>query len=77
MTGLIGFALWTLGSLMMPLMIHMVILQTAPFWTSILGTIFNKEKVSAFEYFAMTLCLATIGFVIFSKPENRQQLAGA
>ena len=75
--GFVGFLLWTLGSLYMPLMIHMVILQTAPFWTSILGTILNNEKVSMFEYCSMAVCLTTVVFIVFSDPDSRGQLAGA
>jgi drug/metabolite transporter (DMT)-like permease len=45
----------------------MVLVQTNPVWTSILGLLINKEKVFCYEYIAMVLCFAGVVVLALSK----------
>ena len=51
----------------MPLTLQMVIFQTSPFWSTILGVIFLHEKAMPFEYFSMLLAFGGVLFVVLSK----------
>ncbi len=52
-------------------MLEMVILQTSPFWTSILGLLINRERVQKFEYLAMVICFGCVISMLFSKPSTQ------
>ena len=52
----------------------MVILQTSPFWTSILGILVNSEKVQAYEYCAMAICFCALVAISMSNPETSEAL---
>ena len=49
----------------------MIIFQTAPFWTTILSMLFNREKVFCYEYVAMFLCFC--GVVCMSQPSGKEK----
>lgn len=69
--GQTGFLLFQLIVLFIPLMLEMVILQTSPFWTSILGLLINRERVQKFEYLAMVICFGCVISMLFSKPSTQ------
>ena len=62
------FCLFLLSATLLPLSLHMIIFQTAPFWTTILSMLFNREKVFCYEYVAMFLCFC--GVVCMSQPSG-------
>ena len=51
-------------------MLEVVIVQTSPFWTSILGLLINKEVVHKFEYIAMIFCFGSVVAITQSKPNS-------
>ena len=68
--GQTSFFLYQLTVLFIPLMLEMVILQTSPFWTSILALLINKERVERFEYVAMVIGFLGVVGITLSKPES-------
>lgn len=51
-------------------MLEVVIVQTSPFWTSILGLLINNEVVHKFEYIAMVFCFGSVVAITQSKPNS-------
>jgi drug/metabolite transporter (DMT)-like permease len=49
----------------------MIIFQTGPFWTSILGYLVNKEPILRFEYVAMTICFCGVLAISTSKTDQQ------
>jgi drug/metabolite transporter (DMT)-like permease len=62
--------LFQLAVLFIPLMLELVILQTSPFWTSILALLINKERVERFEYIAMAIGFLGVVGITLSKPSS-------
>lgn len=52
-----------------PLSLQLILLQTSPFWTSLLALWLVKERVRASEYVAMTLCFIGIIGIALSKQQ--------
>lgn len=53
--GTVGFTCLALGVALIPLLIQNTIFNTAPFWASILGWVFLKEKLTMMEVVAMVI----------------------
>lgn len=51
-------------------MLEMVILQTSPFWVSLIGIWLNNEKVMRIEYIGMVVCFAAVLSITFYKQED-------
>ena len=51
-------------------MLELVILQTSPFWISILALLINKEKVEKFEYAGMLIGFLGVVGITLSKPSS-------
>ena len=51
-------------------MLELVIVQTSPFWTSILALLINKEKVEKFEYAGMLIGFLGVVGITLSKPSS-------
>ena len=62
--------------MLIPLSLHTIIFQTSPFWTSILGFLYNKERIYRFEYGAMTLCFVGVVLLALNRP-TQQTLTSA
>jgi drug/metabolite transporter (DMT)-like permease len=55
---------------MLPMALVMILYNTAPFWTSLLGLWVNGEQISKLEYVAIGLCfLLIIGTATLGKGE--------
>ena len=54
-------------SLLIPLSLQNIILQTSPFWTSILGYFINNDTVSKMEIGAMILCFFGVVMIAVNK----------
>ena len=63
-----GFCLWNINVTLVPISTLMIIFNTNPFWVSIMGYFFNKEKIASFEFFGMVICFAGIIVIALSKP---------
>lgn len=59
--------MFTYSLTMIPLSISMMIFQTAPFWTTILGYFINSEPIRRVEYIAMGLCFIGVVAIASSK----------
>ena len=58
--GLMNFTFF-IGSLnYIPLFLVVIIHSLAPFWTTILAQVINKEKVMKIEYLCMSLCFICV-----------------
>ena len=76
MIGVVGFTCLVYGLKLVPIFISSIILQTMPFWTSIMGYFLNKEVVTKSEVICMVGCFAGVLVIAFSKYEaEKQQLA--
>lgn len=64
------FVMFTYSLTMIPLSISMLLFQTAPFWTSILGYFINREPIQRIEYVAMILCFIGVAAIASSKGSN-------
>jgi drug/metabolite transporter (DMT)-like permease len=55
---------------MLPIALVMIIYNTAPFWTSLLGLWINGETISNLEYAAIGVCfMLVIGTAVFGKKQ--------
>lgn len=53
-------------------MLHIVIVQTSPFWTSIIAIFLNGESVIPIEYIGMVVCFAGVVIIAISKQGGNQ-----
>jgi drug/metabolite transporter (DMT)-like permease len=55
-----------------------MIMQTSPFWVSIVGYIVNGEKLMAYEFVAIAANFAGVAAIILSRPQtnHNSQLFG-
>lgn len=51
---------------MVPLLVQNTIFNTAPFWASILGWLFNRERITNFEILALILSFVGVLCISFS-----------
>jgi drug/metabolite transporter (DMT)-like permease len=49
---------------------QLTIVQTNPFWTSIVALIFFKEKIYWYEVVAMVVCFGGVIGIAFGSPKN-------
>jgi drug/metabolite transporter (DMT)-like permease len=53
---------------LLPLSLLMIIIQTCPFWTSVLGYFLNHEMLQRFEIIGMVIAFMGVLAISFSKP---------
>lgn len=72
---LIGFGSGTLSFQLMPLGISVVITYMAPFWTSLLAYVFNREPIFKHEYVSMIVCFIGVIGITFGGRHEEKPLA--
>lgn len=65
--GISQFFLMIYSLSLLPVMLHMIVSQTAPFWVSVLDFAINKERLTLIEGVAMALCLSGVAMIALSK----------
>ena len=65
----IGFLCLQYGIELVPLVVQNTIVNTAPFWTAILGWMFLKEKISPLEIAALFLSFGGVLMIVISSTE--------
>ena len=79
-TGTVGFTCFAIGVSLIPLLIQNTIINTAPFWASILGWAFLNESLTPMEVVAMAvsfggvLCISLSGHFL---PEQESDVVAA
>ena len=68
--GLLGFTMITFALPMVPLLVQSTVVNTAPFWTSILGCMVNNEIITRFEIVAMILSFGGVICIALSGRQN-------
>lgn len=66
LAGTIGFACVLFGACMVPLLVQCTLFNTAPFWASILGFLFLRERLSKTEILALFLSFGGVICVAYS-----------
>lgn len=66
-SGTVGFTCTIFGTPMISLVAQQTIFNTAPFWASLLGWCFLKERISPFEICAMAFSFTGICIIATSK----------
>jgi drug/metabolite transporter (DMT)-like permease len=66
-TGFTVFAFFVYAITLMPLALYMVLVETNPFWTSILCLIILKEQIKNFEFAAMMICFGGVACIALAK----------
>jgi drug/metabolite transporter (DMT)-like permease len=54
------FMAYTQSLTLIPIGMAVIILNMAPFWTTLLGRVFNKEKIFLVEILGMFICFSCI-----------------
>jgi drug/metabolite transporter (DMT)-like permease len=62
------------GLTLLPLTLHAILMQTNVFWTSILSTIFLKDKIKRFEYVAIPVAFLGIIAMVLNKESGSSNL---
>lgn len=62
-------SMWSLT--MIPLTLSVLVFNTAPFWTNILGFC-NKEQFSWVDFLVMAVCFLGVVGIAFSAPADQQ-----
>ena len=66
-TGFTVFAFFIYAITLMPLALHMILVQTNPFWTSVFCLLILKEQIKNFEYAAMMICFGGVACISLAK----------
>ena len=70
LAGTIGFAFVLFGASLVPLLVQCTLFNTAPFWASILGCVFLRERLVRLEIVALILSFCGVLCVAFSKMDR-------
>ena len=78
LTGTFGMVFLLFGVTMVPLLVQSTLLNTAPFWASLLGCVFLKETLARIEIIALFLSFVGVLLVTLSTKldETEVQMAG-
>lgn len=66
--GLVAYGLFAVCLTLIPISLTFILMQTSPFWTSIIAYWVNKEPIFKYEYVAMVVCFSAVIYITFSKP---------
>lgn len=55
---------------LIPFSLLVILFQTNPFWTTILGYFINKEHIFAVELIGIIICFAAVIVIVTHDPEN-------
>ena len=79
LTGTFGMVFLLFGVTMVPLLVQSTLLNTAPFWASLLGCIFLMETLARIEIVALFLSFVGVLLVTLStkSDENESQVPGS
>jgi len=67
LTGQLGFLLLFYSATLIPISLLMILVQTSPLWTSILGYFLNNERILKVEYVAMAISFLGVLAIALSK----------
>ena len=67
-----GYATFMYGVPLVPLVVLNVIINTAPFWASLIGWFFLNEVITTFEIIAMFLSFGGVILIALSKNETEK-----
>jgi len=72
--GAIGYASLTYAVGNLPLLVWTLLVNTAPFWTAILGFYILKERISTFEFICLFGCFSGVVILAFASSQNEVNL---
>ena len=75
--GTFGFVFLLFGVSMVPLLVQSTLLNTAPFWASLLGFAFLRESLSGIEIMALILSFTGVFLVAYSARSVKEDDDGA
>jgi drug/metabolite transporter (DMT)-like permease len=62
-----------IAATMLPISFLMILIQTSPLWTSILGYFVNGERILKLEYVAMAISFFGVSAIALSKRNSDNQ----
>ena len=73
MAGHLNFYFMNMAASMAPISLAMVVMQTAPFWISIIARVWLKEPIIYLELIGMFICFSMVGLIAYEASEDDEK----